>query len=171
MCRVVVHVEYQFSDVLPCDSNVAVRHHQNSVTISRRPQGDLVHGVSRQSVQRKRVECRQETRTGNTAVGYRRTGRKMLRRRGPRRNHRIGKSEDPSDPSDDHAYSPPMIQYSPKSNALVHWRQTLSTHCHRGQPYMHALCAVVINHYECPKQIAFFEKYKCRKLLAFSIIN
>ena len=113
MCRVVVHVEYQFSDVLPCD--VAVRHHQNSVTISRRPQGDLVDGVSRQSVQRKRVECRQETRTGNTAVGYRRTGRKMLRRRGPRRNHRIGKSEDPSDPSDDHAYSPPMIQYSPKS--------------------------------------------------------
>ena len=123
VCRVVVHVEYQFSDVLPCDSNVAVRHHQNSVTISRRPQGDLVDGVSRQSVQRKRVECRQETRTGNTAVGYRRTGRKMLRRRGPRRNHRIGKSEDPSDPSDDHAYSPPMIQYSPKSNALVHWRQ------------------------------------------------
>ena len=102
-----------------------------------------------------RVECRQETRTGNTAVGYRRTGRKMLRRRGPRRNHRIGKSEDPSDPSDDHAYSPPMIQYSPKSNALVHWRQTLSTHCHRGHPYMHTLCAVVINHYECPKQIAF----------------
>ena len=107
---------------------------QNSVTISRRSQGDLVDGVSRQSVQRKRVECRQETRTGNTAVGYRRTGRKMLRRRSPRRNHRIGKSEDPSDPSDDHAYSPPMIQYSPKSNALVHWRQTLSTHCHRGQP-------------------------------------
>ena len=89
----------------------------------------------------------------------------------PRRNHCIGKSEDPSDPSDDHAYSPQMILYSPKSNALVHWRQTLSTHCHRGQPYMHALCAVVINHYECPKQIAFFEKYKCRKLLAFSIIN
>ena len=40
--------------------------------------------VSRQAVQRKRVECRQETRTGNTQVEYRRTGRKMFRRRGPK---------------------------------------------------------------------------------------
>ena len=49
----VVNVQHQFSDVLTRDSNVAVRHRQNSVTISRRPQGDFVDGVSRQSVQAK----------------------------------------------------------------------------------------------------------------------
>ena len=38
---------------------------------------------------------------------------------------------------------------------------------------MHAICAVVITHYECHKLQAFsrISKYECHKLQAFSIIS
>ena len=80
----VVDIDHQLSKVLTRNPNVTVCHRQYGMTIRRRPQSDLLHGMSRQSVERKGVERRQETLTGNTQVGYRRTGRKMFRRRGPK---------------------------------------------------------------------------------------